>query len=100
MAWIYSRSSTWRKIVAATNRSPLYMAGFVVAAVAVPAYLGDQVMETTNGPRAESDLEKKLRSRASVDSQMLARAQKERLQVLLTEVKEGRGAERYQAALE
>lgn len=71
-----------------------------MAAFALPAYLGDRVMHQTNGEKAESELEQKLRSRSSVDSQMLARAQKERLQVLLDEVKAGKGAERYKAALD
>lgn len=100
MSWIYAHSSSWRKIVAFTQKSPLYMAGFAVAAFALPAYIGDQVMERTNGPNAESKLEKELRARSSVDSQMLVKAQKERLQVLFDELKEGRGAERYAAALD
>jgi hypothetical protein len=77
------------------------MLGFGVASmVALPLWLGGQVMETTNGPRAESALEQELRSRGSVDARMLARAQKERLQVLLDEIKEGKGAARYAAALD
>jgi hypothetical protein len=57
-------------------------------------------MEGTNGPRAENKLEKELRGRASIDAQMLAQAQRERLQVMFDELKDGKGAERYKAALE
>jgi hypothetical protein len=57
-------------------------------------------MEGTNGPRAESKLEKQLRSHASIDAQMLAQAQRERLQVMFDELKDGKGADRYKAALE
>jgi len=100
MSWLYAHSSTWRRIVDFTQRSPLHMVGFAVACFALPAYVGDRVMERTNGAHAESKLELELRTRSSVDSQMLARAQKERLQVLLEEVRDGKGATRYQAALD
>jgi hypothetical protein len=92
--------NAWRKVVAFTRRGPLYFAGFAAAAIGLPLYLGDQVMEGTNGPRAENKLEKQLRSRASIDAQMLAQAQRERLQVMFDELKEGKGADRYKAALE
>ena len=66
-----------------------------------------QVMQQTNAAasRQESELERKLRSGAGLDAQMLARAQRERLQVLLNESKSsnsgsGSGEARYRAALD
>jgi hypothetical protein len=100
MAWLYSKSSTWRRIVGFTQRSPLYMVGFAGLAFAVPAVLGGQVMQATNSPQGDSALEAKLRAGASIDGQMLARAQKARLQVLLDETRAGKGGARYKAALD
>lgn len=100
MAWLYHRSATWRKVVSFTARGPLYMAGFAAAAVGIPLFIGDQIMGSTNGPKAESKLEQQLRNRSSVDSNMLAKAQKERLQVLFDEIRDGGGAARYKAALD
>ena len=64
-------------------------------------------MQQTNAAasRQESELERKLRSGAGLDAQMLARAQRERLQVLLNESKSsnsssGSGEARYRAALD
>ncbi|KAG7666571.1 hypothetical protein Ndes2526B_g04963 [Nannochloris sp. 'desiccata'] len=92
--------NAWRKLVAFTRRGPLYFAGFAAVAIGLPLYLGDQVMEGTNGPRAENKLEKELRGKASIDAQMLAQAQRERLQVMFDELKDGKGADRYKAALD
>lgn len=90
----------WRLIVAFTRKGPLYFAAFAAVAIGVPVYLGDKVMEGTNGPAAEEKLKKALKQHSSIDAQMLAKAQRERLQVLLDEVKDGYGHERYKAALE
>jgi hypothetical protein len=100
MSWLLRRSSTWRRIVAVTNSSPLYMAGFAVVALGVPAYFGDKVMSSTNSASGGAALESQLRATASIDGRMLAKAQKERLQVMLDEIKAGQGGERYKAALE
>ena len=43
MAYLYSTSKTWRRIVDATSRSPGTMLAFAAACVVVPAFLGDQV---------------------------------------------------------
>lgn len=66
----------------------------------VPIYLGAQVMGKTN-PEDDARKEALLRSRASLDHQMLSRANKERLAVLLGEVqnKEQPSDDRYAAAL-
>lgn len=83
MAYLYSSSKMWRRIVDATSRSAGYMAAFAAACVAVPYFLGDQVMQSTNKAAAaqEGELEQKLRSRSGIQAQMLAKAQRERLQV-------------------
>lgn len=104
MAFLYSSSKTWRHIVNATGQSKGYMLAFAAACVGVPYILGDQVMKNTNekSARGESELKQKLRSRGGIHAQMLAKAQKERLQVMLDEIK-GRSADgeaRYRAALD
>lgn len=43
MAYLYSSSKTWRRIVDTTARSGKYMLAFAAACVAVPVLLGDQV---------------------------------------------------------
>lgn len=43
MAYLYSSSKTWRRIVDATSRSAPTMLAFAAACVAVPWFLGDQV---------------------------------------------------------
>lgn len=43
MAYLYSTSKTWRRIVDATSRSAPTMLAFAAACVAVPWFLGDQV---------------------------------------------------------
>jgi len=42
MAYLYSTSKTWRRIVDATSRSPGTMLVFAAACVGVPYFLGDQ----------------------------------------------------------
>lgn len=43
MAYLYSSSKTWRRIVDVTSRSAPTMLAFAAACVAVPWFLGDQV---------------------------------------------------------
>jgi len=57
---------------------------------------GSTAMKTTT----DADLDEKLRKNSTLQSRILAKAQKERLQVLFDEIKEGKGAARYQAALD
>ncbi len=66
MSWIWEKSATWRKLVAVTKQSPAAMATFTVAMFVVPYALGKVVMSGTN-PQAESDLERQLRSRATLE---------------------------------
>ncbi|CAL8467452.1 g6990 [Coccomyxa elongata] len=75
------------------------MATFTVAMVVVPYALGQLVMSGTN-PQKETDLERQLRSRATLEHKMLAKANRERLAVLLSETEKGNaGDSRYAAAL-
>lgn len=78
----------------------------------MPYFLGDFIMQGTNSEmrgspgdqeagEAQTPLEEKLRKRMTTHHKMIARANKERLGVLLGEIerKEG-GDERYAAALD
>ncbi|KAK9909489.1 hypothetical protein WJX75_003089 [Coccomyxa subellipsoidea] len=99
MSWIWEKSATWRKLVAVTKHSPAAMATFTVAMFVVPYALGKVVMSGTN-PEKESGLERQLRSRATLEHKMLAKANRERLAVLLSETEKGdAGSTRYAAAL-
>ncbi|CAL5222336.1 g4685 [Coccomyxa viridis] len=78
------------------------MAAFTVGMCVVPYYAGKVVMAGTN-MRAEegTSLEQKLRARQTLEHKVLARANRERLRVLLSEAEQGRlgNNERYAAAL-
>lgn len=77
------------------------MFGFgAVTMVALPYWLGMEAMEKTNGGDNRSRLEKELHGQSGMDARILANAQKERLQVLLDEIRQGKGGERYTAALD
>lgn len=105
MAWLYARSSTWRRVVQGTQ-TPLRMLGFTTLVLGGATFLGAQVMGATNPAGPASELERTLRARGSVDARMLADAQRQRLQVLLDESRSGGGGggaageARYRAALE
>jgi hypothetical protein len=112
MSFIYEKSRTWRRIVLITKQSPLAMAGFTAVMFAGSWYAGKFVMQGTNGEMQgpkdqqaagvpQNDLEAKLRRRMTIDHQVMARANKERLAVLLGEIqrKEG-GEDRYKASLD
>jgi len=100
MSWLYARSRTWRTIVDVTRHSSLHMAGFAVLVLGTSAFLGQGAMNKTNSPQVDSALEQRLRDKTSLETQMLVKAQKKRLQLLFDEIQQGRGAERYEAALE
>ena len=123
MAFLYEKSATWRWIVRTTKHSPLYMATFGVAFVAVPYVAGKLVMAGTNPENIKPEWEQQLKARQTVDYkarieasysgpacsckradhqpclQLLARANKERLAQLLKETQERTGEQRYAAAL-
>mmetsp|Transcript_8363 Transcript_8363/g.23581 ORF Transcript_8363/g.23581 Transcript_8363/m.23581 type:complete len:124 (+) Transcript_8363:81-452(+) len=93
------KSRAWRTVVALGKASPTFFAGFS-ACVLVGSYaLGGLAMAGSN-PEGDSRKEDRLRRRGGLDHQVMAKVNKERLQVLLDEVKERRGgSERYAKAL-
>lgn len=72
------------------------MSLFAMGVLGVSMGAGSTAMKTTTN----ADLDEKLRQNSTLQSRILAKAQKERLQVLFDEIKEGKGAARYQAALD
>lgn len=66
MLWIYEKSATWRRIVAVTKQSPAAMLAFTATMFVVPYGLGKVVMSGTN-PQQESELERQLRQRATLE---------------------------------
>ncbi|KAL6769960.1 hypothetical protein ACKKBG_A33035 [Auxenochlorella protothecoides x Auxenochlorella symbiontica] len=94
-------SRAWHRLVRATRESTPTLVLFVGACLSVPYFLAKAVQNSTNNPVQDGELEKKLRAGAGLDSQMLARAQKQRLQVLFDELQSpGQGEDRYKAALD
>lgn len=92
---LYAKSALWRFIVDSTrNRWTMSIFGLGVLGLSMGA--GSTAMKTTT----DSQLDAKLRQNSTLESRILARAQKERLQVLFDEIKHGKGAERYKAALD
>jgi sugar (pentulose or hexulose) kinase len=69
MSLLYEKSATWRKVVAATKQSPLYMAAFTATCFIVPCLVGSVVMWGTNDT-FEAEKEKVLRARQTVDHQV------------------------------
>lgn len=76
------------------------MAMFGTVCVGLPYVFGQVIMGSTNPEVLDREREKLLRGRASVDNQMMARVNRERLAVLLSEAERGdAGNKRYAAAL-
>lgn len=99
MAWIFEHSATWRRIIAVTRDSPVAMAAFTAACFGGAYGLGKLAMAGTDS--REAALEAELRSRMTTDHKVLARAQKERLGVLLGEIERREGGDdRYAASLQ
>lgn len=71
-----------------------------ISMIGLPYWIANKAMDRTHGYHMGSELENKLRARASIDSEILAKAQRERLQVLLDETRNGEGSGRYAAALD
>lgn len=92
---LYARSATWRFIVDST-RNKWTMSIFALGVLGLSMGAGSTAMKSTK----DADLDEKLRKSSTLQSRMLAKAQKERLQVLFDEIKQGKGAARYQAALD
>ena len=86
----------WKTVVHAT-RSPLLMGMFIVGVGAASVGAGETAIKTTS--KGDAALEETLRGKETIESRMLARANKERLGVLFEEIKRGEGGRRYAAAL-
>ncbi len=87
----------WRSIVNATRDRPFLMAAFIAAVGAASVGAGETAIKTTS--KGDATLEDRLRAKSTIESRMLARANKERLGVLFDEIKRGEGGKRYAAAL-
>ncbi|CAK0787335.1 hypothetical protein CVIRNUC_010553 [Coccomyxa viridis] len=102
MSWIWEKSATWRWLVAVTKRSPAAMTAFTIGMCVVPYYAGQAVMSGTSMVTEQgTSLEQQLRARQTLEHKVLAKANRERLRVLLGEAEKGglRDNERYAAAL-
>lgn len=73
------------------------MAAFVVGMGAASVGAGETALKTTS--KGDAKLEETLRGKSTIESKMLAKANKERLGVLFDEIRRGEGGARYQAAL-
>ena len=87
----------WRVIVNVTRDRPYLMGAFIAAVGAASIGAGETALKTTS--KGDADLEETLRAKSTIESRMLARANKERLGVLFDEIKRGEGGKRYAAAL-
>ena len=96
------RAKTWRIIVNLSKRSPLFFAVFGGACTAGTYYLATATQKGTN-PTDKDALfieEDQLKRNAGLHAKVIARANKERLRVLLEEARDKKGDnERYKAAL-
>lgn len=102
MSFIYEKSPAWRRLVAATRSSGRAMAAFCALALALPLAAGALVQGATN-PADDERLAALVRRRGGLDSEVLARANRERLGALLAEVRDHKaagGEARYRAALD
>jgi hypothetical protein len=96
------RTKTWRIIVNLGKRSPAFMLAFGATCTAGAYFLASATQGGTNPSDKKALLieEQKLRRNAGVDAQVLARANKERLRVLLEETRNKKfDNDRYRAAL-
>jgi len=73
------------------------MGMFIVGVGAASVGAGETAIKTTS--KGDAALEETLRGKETIESRMLARANKERLGVLFEEIKRGEGGRRYAAAL-
>ena len=96
------RNKGWRIIVNLSKRSPTFFLAFGATCTAGAYYLAQATQFGTN-PNDKNALfiqEDKLKRNAGLHAQVLAKANKERLRVLLEEARDNKGDQtRYQAAL-
>mmetsp|Transcript_25993 Transcript_25993/g.82916 ORF Transcript_25993/g.82916 Transcript_25993/m.82916 type:complete len:122 (-) Transcript_25993:141-506(-) len=100
MSWLYEKSSSWRRIVHVTRESAGMMGAFTAVCFVGAAAVGFMTMGVTDG--RQQALEEKLKARGGgLTSQTMARVNKERLQVLLDDVKGGgKDSARYATSLD
>mmetsp|Transcript_10132 Transcript_10132/g.19131 ORF Transcript_10132/g.19131 Transcript_10132/m.19131 type:complete len:119 (+) Transcript_10132:311-667(+) len=103
MAWLYEKSAAWRTIVRITRDSPLAFAAFgITVGVAIPYFATDALIQFTNpeATQPESEHTRALKMRQGHETEMMARINKDRLQLLLDEVQNKNTSEdRYRASL-
>merc|ERR1711904_418561 len=96
------RNKGWRVIVSLSKRSPTFFFAFTATCTA-GAYCLAQAAQTGTNPTDKKSLfiaEEKLKRNAGLHAQVLAKANKERLRVLLEEARDNKGDNsRYKAAL-
>jgi len=96
------RNKAWRIIVNASKRSPTFFVAFTGAVAAGSYYVASLTQGGTN-PSDKKALfisDEKLKRNAGLHAQVLAKANKERLRVLLEEARDNKGDNtRYKAAL-
>mmetsp|Transcript_18759 Transcript_18759/g.63883 ORF Transcript_18759/g.63883 Transcript_18759/m.63883 type:complete len:126 (-) Transcript_18759:53-430(-) len=109
MAWLYEKSPAWRRFVHTLKGNPKLMASFTAGTGIVSLFVGNTVMELTNPGLDQDEARKRMVSQnSSLDTKVMGAANKDRLQMLLDEVKaqaEGRSdgtasEERYKLALQ
>jgi len=96
------RNKAWRIVVNASKRSPTFFFAFTATCTAGCYYLATAVQGGTNpsDKKALFIAEEKLNRDAGLHAQVLAKANKERLGVLLEEARSNKGDnKRYKAAL-
>ncbi|WZN63162.1 hypothetical protein HKI87_07g47070 [Chloropicon roscoffensis] len=96
------RNKAWRIIVNASKRSPTFFVAFTGAVAAGSYYVASLTQGGTN-PSDKKALfisDEKLKRNAGLHAEVLAKANKERLRVLLEEARDNKGDNtRYKAAL-
>ncbi|CAI7877196.1 unnamed protein product [Closterium sp. NIES-53] len=103
MSFLYATSATYGWIVRRSKSSPLFFAGFAAICLA-SAFAAAKGVQALTNPSDDSERGKKkdreLLAARRTDALILASANKQRVQDMLQEIKEGRDInDRYQAAL-
>ncbi|GJP67583.1 hypothetical protein CLOP_g24390 [Closterium sp. NIES-67] len=103
MSFLYATSATYRWVVRRSKSSPLFFAG-VAAICLASAFAAAKGVQSWTNPSDDSERGKKkereLLAGRRTDALILASANKQRVEDMLREIKEGRDInDRYQAAL-
>lgn len=93
------RSRTWKAIIALSKASPTFFVGFSAATLGVSYALATLTQMGTN-PVDDKKKEEMLRRKGGLTHRTMAQVNKDRLQLLLDEVRDRKGGnERYAKAL-